>query len=148
MWSAAAKYSRYVDPSEDTSYRFPLRQRSCRGRERNRHGDCRVTRLMKPDDPTPPPPPETPEAPFEFGDRTVLALRAQSFAIENEYGTMILPNSPVPLETTEMPMPGTSTETDPILRLEEKIDTALRLIQSLQRQLDSIDSALARSLNR
>ena len=106
---------------------------------------------MKPDEPTPPPPPEAPdapEAPFEFGDRTVLALRAQSFAIENEYGTMILPNSPVPLETTEMPMPATSTETDPILRLEEKIDTALRLIQSLQRQLDSIDSALARSLNR
>ena len=104
---------------------------------------------MKPDESTPPTPPDDQEAPFEFGDRTVLALRAQAFAIENEYGTMILPNSPpVSLETTEMPMPGTSTEADPILRLEEKIDTALRLIHSLQQQLDSMDATLARALNR
>ena len=104
---------------------------------------------MKPDEPPPPTPPDAPEAPFEFGDRTVLALRAQSFEIENEYGTMILPNAPpIPLETTEIPMPSVEAQADPILRLEEKIDTALRLIQSLQRQLDSIDAALARSLNR
>jgi hypothetical protein len=105
---------------------------------------------MKPDEPLPPAAPDAPEAPFEFGDRTVLALRSQAFDIEQEYGTMIRPSAPpVPMETTEIPMPLLELPaTDPILRLEEKIDTALRLIQSLQRQLDSIDAALARTLNR
>ena len=117
---------------------------------------------MKPEDELPPStPPDAPTAPFEFGDSTVLALRAQSFSVDNEYGTMILSGNaaPVPLETTEMPLPKIDTppppmqttpvqQTDPVLRLEEKIDTALRLIQSLQRQLDSIDAALARTLNR
>ena len=102
---------------------------------------------MKPDE-TPMP---LPEAPFEFGDRTLLALRAQPFAIEHEYGTMILPaGSPIPRETTEMPLPVVepASEMDPIVRLEQKLDTALRLIQSLQQQLDSIDATLARALNR
>ena len=104
---------------------------------------------MKPDEPTPPTPPDAPEAPFEFGDRTVLALRAQSFAIENEYGTMILPNSPGAAgNDRDADARDVDGPTDPILRLEEKIDTALRLIQSLQQQLDSIDSTLARALNR
>lgn len=101
---------------------------------------------MKPDDP----PPTPSDAPFEFGDRTILALRAQSFAIEQEYGTMILPASPISRETTEIPLPAVepAAELDPIVRLEQKIDTALRLIQSLQHQLDSIDATLARALNR
>jgi hypothetical protein len=105
---------------------------------------------MKPDDS-----PSTlpPDAPFEFGDRTLLALRGQSFEIENEYGTMILPVSPVPRETTEIPLPVVETaapeaEIDPIVRLEHKLDAALRLIQALQQQLDSIDATLARALNR
>lgn len=117
---------------------------------------------MKPDDP----PSTPPEAPFEFGDRTILALRAQPFAIEKEYGTMILPASRIPLETTEIPLPAvepavepltepaagpavqTAAELDPIVRLEQKLDAALRLIESLQHQLDSIDATLARALNR
>ena len=97
---------------------------------------------MKTDEPTLP----SPEAPFEFGDRTLFALRAQSFTIENEYGTMILPASPVPRETTDVPLP--IVESDPIARLEQKLDAALRLIQGLQQQLDSIDATLARALNR
>ena len=105
---------------------------------------------MKPDE-TPLP---TPEAPFEFGDRTLLALRAQPFEVEHEYGTMILPpGAAIPRETTEMPLPvvesaAPEAEIDPIQRLEQKVDTALRLIQSLQQQLDSIDATLARALNR
>lgn len=109
---------------------------------------------MKPDET-----PETavPDAPFEFGDRTILALRAQPFTIEHEYGTMMLPaTSSVPRETTEMPLPvlpsvenaAPEAEIDPIVRLEAKLDAALRLIQSLQQQLDSIDATLARALNR
>ena len=106
---------------------------------------------MKPDDSPQP----TPDAPFEFGDRTILALRAQSFAIEHEYGTMILPASPAPIsrETAEMPLPvvesaASEGEIDPIVRLEQKLDAALRLIHALQQQLDSIDATLARALNR
>ena len=105
---------------------------------------------MKPD--------ETPlnpsDAPFEFGDRTLLALRAQPFTIEHEYGTMILPaGAPVPRETAEMPLPivepaASEAPADPIARLEQKVDMALRLMQSLQQQLDSIDATLARALNR
>ena len=105
---------------------------------------------MKPDET-----PLTPsDAPFEFGDRTLLALRAQPFTIEHEYGTMILPlGAPVPRETTEMPLPvvesaAPQAEIDPIVRLEQKLDAALRLIHSLQQQLDSIDATLARALNR
>ena len=102
---------------------------------------------MKTDEPTLP----SPDAPFEFGDRTLFALRAQPFTIENEYGTMVLPaGAPIPRETTEMPLPivEPAPEMDPIARLEQKLDTALRLIQSLQQQLDSIDATLARALNR
>jgi hypothetical protein len=106
---------------------------------------------MKTDEPTLP----SPDTPFEFGDRTLFTLRAQPFEIENEYGTMILPASSVPRETTEMPLPplpivesASPAEGDPILRLEQKLDHALRLIQSLQQQLDSIDATLARALNR
>jgi len=118
---------------------------------------------MKPDE-TPQPPAlsvaegPTPDAPFEFGDRTLLALRAQPFEVEQEYGTMILPvGTPVPRETMEMQLPVVETAPpeaasqvgiDPIARLEQKLDTALRLIQSLQQQLDSIDATLARALNR
>ena len=40
------------------------------------------------------------------------------------------------------------TAVDPIVRLEQKLDHALRLITSLQQQLDSIDATLARALNR
>jgi hypothetical protein len=118
---------------------------------------------MKPDDD--PAQPSVPEAPFEFGDRTILALRAQPFAPEHEYGTMMLSpaNAAVPRETMEMQLPPLSetpppaavpestapaAELDPIVRLEQKIDTAMRLLQSLQHQLDSIDATLARALNR
>lgn len=112
---------------------------------------------MNPDE-TPPSKPEDPaEQPFEFGDRTLFTLRAQPFAIEAEYGTMVLSTAPISRETTEMPMPALEAAhaepanelaEDPIVRLEQKLDAALRLIQSLQRQLDSMDAALARALNR
>ncbi len=106
---------------------------------------------MKPDESPSP----SPDAPFEFGERTVFTLRAQPFEIEQEYGTMMQSSAPIPRETTEMPLPqlpyvesAPETPVDPIVRLEQKLDHALRLIQSLQQQLDSIDATLARALNR
>ena len=80
---------------------------------------------------------------FEYGDRTIFQLRAQSFAIENDYGTMIGPVAPA-LPIVETP----AVPEDPIARLEEKIDLALRRIDALQQKLDSIDTTLARALNR
>ena len=80
---------------------------------------------------------------FEYGDRTIFQLRAQTFAIENDYGTMIGPVAPV-LPAVEIPAPAA----DPIARLEEKLDLALRRIDALQQKLDSIDTTLARALNR
>ena len=80
---------------------------------------------------------------FEYGDRTIFQLRTQSFSIENDYGTMIGPVAktlPV-VETPALPE-------DPMARLEQKLDLALRRIDALQQKLDSIDTTLARALNR
>jgi hypothetical protein len=81
---------------------------------------------------------------FDYGDRTIFQLRAQSFAIENDYGTMIgpVPTAALPLVETAAPAE------DPIARLEQKLDLALRQIAILQQKLDSIDVTLARALNR
>ena len=81
---------------------------------------------------------------FEYGDRTIFQLRAQSFAIENDYGTMIGPLSSPNLPVVETPI----TAEEPIARLEQKLDLALRQIAVLQQKLDSIDVTLARALNR
>ncbi|HVE72870.1 MAG TPA: hypothetical protein VNI54_16000 [Thermoanaerobaculia bacterium] len=80
---------------------------------------------------------------FEYGDRTIFQLRAQSFAIENDYGTMIGP------VTSALPVVETPLSTqDPVARLEQKLDLALRRIDALQQKLDSLDVTLARALNR
>ncbi|HYC91213.1 MAG TPA: hypothetical protein VEO54_18480 [Thermoanaerobaculia bacterium] len=81
---------------------------------------------------------------FEYGDRTIFQLRAQSFAIENDYGTMIGPLPTPTLPVVEIP----PLADDPIARLEQKLDLALRQIAVLQQKLDSIDVTLARALNR
>lgn len=80
---------------------------------------------------------------FSYGDRTIFQLRTQSFAIENEYGTMIGPVQPVLPPVEPLPPAGDDTS-----RLEQKIDLALRQIAILQHKLDSIDATLARLLNR
>jgi hypothetical protein len=83
---------------------------------------------------------------FEYGDRTMFQLRTQSFTIENDYGTMIIPGSSIPLPIVEIEPPADVE--DPVARLERKLDTALRLIESLQHKIDSMDVTLARALNR
>jgi len=81
---------------------------------------------------------------FDYGDRTLFQLRAQSFAIENEYGTMIGPAPAPVLPVVETPV----VAEDPVVRLEQKLDLALRQIAALQQKLESIDLTLARALNR
>ena len=80
---------------------------------------------------------------FSYGDRTIFQLRAQSFAIENDYGTMIGPVAR-PLPVVEPPV----VAEDPLARLEHKLDLALRQIALLQQKIDSMDVTLARALNR
>lgn len=88
---------------------------------------------------------KTGEAPFEFGDRTILQMRNQDFEIAEEYGTVVLqPGAAAPEET-----PAAETlPDDPIARLEQKLDAALRMINSMQHKLESLDATLARLLMR
>jgi hypothetical protein len=82
---------------------------------------------------------------FEYGDRTIFELRTQSFAIEQEYGTMIGPPPDLPVVEAPVPLPIAD---DPISRLEQKLDLVMRRLDALQHKIDSIDSTLARALNR
>lgn len=104
---------------------------------------------MVPDDETPEK--KGDENVFDYGDRTMFQLRAQSFAIEEEYGTMMAPPT-MPAAETAAPdaeaAPAEVTAEDPIVRLEQKLDAALRMIAVLQHKVESIDATLARALNR
>ena len=87
---------------------------------------------------------------FEFGDSTILQMRNQPFRVGDQYGTVM--SEPLPDLESIRPEAGTDDpatwEGDPIARLEMKLDRALNQIEALQQRLDSIDSALARILNR
>jgi hypothetical protein len=102
--------------------------------------------MRKPEEDTQPLPryAEQPQPPFIFGDRTVFALRAQAFALGDEYGT-IVPRSvirPAAEEAVE------NAPVDPITRLEQKLDAAMKMIETLQKRIDSMDAAVARALTR
>ena len=96
---------------------------------------------------------------FEFGDRTVLQLRNQTFAPgQEEFGTIISTpaaapqpepavEQPVGLATLAIPLPAEAIE-DPMVRLELKVDAALQAIAHLQQRLESLDATLARVLMR
>ena len=83
---------------------------------------------------------------FEYGDRTMFQLRSQSFAIDDDYGTMITPGAVLPV--VEAAPAAEPLSDDPIARLEQKLDTALRMLATLQQKIDSLDVTLARALNR
>lgn len=94
---------------------------------------------------------------FDYGDRTIFTLRAQSFDVDQEYGTMM--GRTAPLLTVEAPLESVIATAaakpaepiapvDPIQRLEQKLDAALHAIALLQQKLESIDVTLARALNR
>jgi hypothetical protein len=88
------------------------------------------------------------EDPFAYGDQTVLQLRAQPFAVQDELGTVVT----MPIDTDRRQAnPALNTvfaEEDPIARLEAKLDTALRQIAALEKRLESLDLTLARTLAR
>ncbi|MFP5246239.1 MAG: hypothetical protein ACLGH0_06050 [Thermoanaerobaculia bacterium] len=85
--------------------------------------------------------------PFDYGDRTVLQLRAQPFVVEDAYGTVLT----MPIDTTtRVPVPEEEVfvDEDPMVRMERKLDAALRQIAALQQRLESLDVTLMRALTR
>jgi hypothetical protein len=73
------------------------------------------------------------ESALDFSRRTLPAPRGQMFSFD----------SPTIAVASEDDAPA-----DPIVRLERKLDIAMRMVSTLQRQLDSIDSVLARAIHR
>jgi predicted lipid-binding transport protein (Tim44 family) len=101
---------------------------------------------------------------FEFGERTIMQMRNQQFTPDEEFGTVVLrPAKPAAAPATieapadAAPAPASASASDdvpapeaadPIVRLEQKLDTALQMILSLQHRIDSLDATLARLLMR
>ncbi|MGN6185061.1 MAG: hypothetical protein ACTHQM_15570 [Thermoanaerobaculia bacterium] len=97
---------------------------------------------------------KTENEPFEFGDRTIFQLRNQDFepveplrdVNSDEFGTVVLkPGQEVSVEET--PVEAAPSE-DPLVRIEQKLDTALRQLHSLQQRLESLDATIAKVLLR
>jgi len=86
--------------------------------------------------------------PFLIGDHTILQMRNQSFALDDDgdYGTIVSAGG-VSLTPT-VPQTEETPTADPMARLEQKLDAALRAIDALQRRLDSLDISIARMLAR
>lgn len=82
------------------------------------------------------------ESPFAYGERTVLQMRSQPFEVEDELGTVVT----MPIDTN--PRKTILIEEDALLRLERKMDEALRHIDKLQQRIESLDLTLARVLSR
>lgn len=96
-------------------------------------------------------PPFPTEDVFEYGDHTILQLRSQPFAVQDDFGTIVtMPLETTPFRTVAAPLAdlGAQEEPDRIARLEEKLDAALRQIAALQQRLESIDQTLMRTLVR
>jgi len=93
--------------------------------------------------PLPPRRNEVEEEVFDIGERTLRVMRDQPFALD-EYGTRagqsISPAFEVVVEDSQ--------SSDPLVRVEQKIDAALGAIKTLQKRMDSIDAVLAVVINR
>jgi hypothetical protein len=82
---------------------------------------------------------------FQYGDETVMQLRSQPFAVQDDLGTIVtMPLETTPFRTVAAPLP----EADRVSRLEEKLDAALRQVAALQQRLESMDQTLMRMLMR
>lgn len=75
-----------------------------------------------------------------FAERTIRA---------EEFGTVILESVPFRTEDViDAPFPMAEPPADPLARLEEKLDTALRTIAAMQQRIESLDATLMRVLMR
>ncbi len=71
------------------------------------------------------------ESALDYSRRTLPLARAQMFSFENPAVTV-----------------ASEESADPIVRLERKVESALRMIVVLQKKLDSIDAVLAKVIHR
>ena len=85
--------------------------------------------------------PET--SPFDIGDRTILQMRSQKFDVE-EFGTIVGP----PRLGDTLVTRAREVSAEPLERIEQKLDAALRALETLQLRVDSLDSLLSRVVNR
>lgn len=87
--------------------------------------------------------------PFDYGDQTVVQLRAQQFMVQDEIGTVVtMPIDTSANRTIAAAPEAVFKEEEPLERMERKLDAAMRQIAALQQQLDSLDLTLARALTR
>ena len=83
---------------------------------------------------------------FQYGELTIGVMSEQAFALDDfatRAGGKPLP-LPVAVEAEEI----VAASSDPLLRIEEKLNIALAAISALQRRVDSIDETLARLISR
>ena len=76
---------------------------------------------------------------FPIGDATMMQLRNQVFALDDA-GTIVAPRAALGIPTAVESQPPA----DPLARLEQKVDAALRALDSIQRRLEAMDATLAR----
>lgn len=85
------------------------------------------------------------DEPFAYGEGTVMKMQSQQFDVQDELGTMMV-------KATELGASGTPSmvisDEDPLVRMEKKLDLALRQLEKLQQRIESLDLTLARTLMR
>lgn len=97
---------------------------------------------MESDDDTKPVRADPEDSPFDIGDRTIFQMRNQRFDVD-ELGTIVsAPHRNVPLVTTAI-----EVSAEPLVRIEQKLDDALRALETLQQRVDSLDSLMSRVIN-
>ena len=79
---------------------------------------------------------------FSYGEQTILKMQDQLFTID-DYGTRVGDQ----METTTAPAVVVASEAeplaDPLVRIERKLDAALRSLEALQKRIDSLDATVA-----
>jgi hypothetical protein len=92
------------------------------------------------------------DAPFAYGDGTVMQLRSQSFHLPDDFGTMMVsePSASSAGSDIALPiaLPAAAQDDDALVRMEQKLDLALRQLERLQQRIESLDLTMARVLNR
>lgn len=104
---------------------------------------------------------KTTEEPFAIGESTIFQMRNQDFGplaprgdVESvEFGTVMQkPSLETQAAQIEVPViesePAPAAIEDPLVRIEQKLDLALRQLHAMQQRLESLDATVARSLLR
>lgn len=85
------------------------------------------------------------DSPFAYGEGTVMKLQSQQFDVQDELGTMMVKATEIGASSTPSVV---IADEDPLVRMERKLDLALRQIEKLQHRIESLDLTLARTLMR